>query len=89
MIPELLDTIPYGAYIGGHRGAHNDSVHKHQWRIWKFRSVLDADSLNCPCGIVGLDTPEEKKVNQKLLLKFLLRKFSSEEVEASQDEGAS
>ena len=52
-------------------------------------SVLDADSLNCPCGIVGLDTPEEKKGNQKLLLKFLLRKFSSEEVEASQDEGAS
>ena len=48
-------------------------------------AMLDADSLLCACDIVGLDVPEEKKGNQKLLLKFLLRKLNSEEVEASQD----
>ena len=52
-------------------------------------AMLDADSLLCACDIVGLDVPEEKKGNQKLLLKFLLRKLNSEEVEASQDGGAS
>ena len=48
-------------------------------------AMLDADSLHCACGIVGLDAPEEKKGNEKLLLKFLLRKLNSEEVETSQD----
>ena len=43
----------------------------------------NADSLHCAPGIVGLYVPEEKKV------KFLLRKLNSEEVEASQDGGAS
>ena len=36
-----------------------------------------------------LDVPEEKKDNKKSLLKFLLRKLNSGEVEASQDGGAS
>ena len=46
--------------------------------------MLDADSLHCACEIVGLDAPEEKRGNQTLLLKFLLRKVNFEEVEASQ-----
>ena len=45
-------------------------------------AMLDADSLHCACGIVGLDVPEEKIVNQNLL-KFLLRKLNSEEMGAS------
>ena len=52
-------------------------------------AILVADDLRCVCGIVGLDVPEEKKDNQTLLLKFLLRNFNSEEVKASQDGGAS
>ena len=48
-------------------------------------AMLDADSLHSAFGIVGLDAPEEKKGNEKLLLKFLLRKLNSEEVETSQD----
>ena len=51
-------------------------------------AMLDADSLHRGCGIIGLDVPEGKKGNQKLLLKFLLRKLNSEEVEISQDGGA-
>ena len=46
--------------------------------------MLDADSLHCACEIVGLDAPEEKRGNQTLLLKHLLRKVNFEEVEASQ-----
>ena len=41
-------------------------------------AMLDADSLHCACGIVGLDVPEEKKGNQNLLFKSLLRKLISE-----------
>ena len=52
-------------------------------------AMLDADSLHYACGIVGLDMAKEKKGNQKLLIKFLLRKLNSEEVVASQDGGAS
>ena len=51
-------------------------------------AMLDADGLHCACGIVGLDVSEEKKGNQKLLLRFLLRKLNSEGVEVSQDGGA-
>ena len=52
-------------------------------------AIWVADDLHCACGIVGLDVPEEKKDNQTLLLKFLLRNFNSEEVKASQDGGVS
>ena len=55
--------------------------------VLSILAMLDVDSLHCACGY--LDVPEEKKINQKLLLKFLLRKLNSEEVEASQDGGAS
>ena len=48
-------------------------------------AMLDAVSSHCACDIVGLDVPDEKKGNQKLLLKFLLRKLNCEKVEASQD----
>ena len=33
-------------------------------------AMLDADSLQCACGIVGLDMPEEKKGNQNYFLNF-------------------
>ena len=52
--------------------------------VLSMLGMLDADSLHCACEIVGLDAPEEKRGNQTLLLKFLLRKVNSEEVEASQ-----
>ena len=51
--------------------------------VLSMLAVLDADSLHCARGIVGLYVPEEKKV------KFLLRKLNSGEVEAIQDGGAS
>ena len=55
--------------------------------VLSMLAILDADSPHYACGIVGLDAPEEKKGNQNLLLKFLLRKLNSEEVETSQDGG--
>ena len=33
---------------------------------------MDADSLTCTCGIMGLDVPEQKKSNLRLLLKYIL-----------------
>ena len=53
-------------------------------KVLSMLGMLDADSLHCACEIVGLDAPEEKRGNQTLLLKFLLRKVNFEEVEASQ-----
>ena len=52
--------------------------------VLSMLGMLDADSLHCACEIVGSDAPEEKRGNQTLLLKFLLRKVNFEEVEASQ-----
>ena len=52
--------------------------------VLSMLGMLDADSLHCACEIVGLDAPEEKRGNQTLLLKHLLRKVNFEEVEASQ-----
>ena len=52
-------------------------------------AMLDANGLYCARRIVGLDVPEQKKGNQKFLLKFLLRKLNSEEVETNEDGGAS
>ena len=57
--------------------------------VLSMPAMLDVGSLHCACGIVELDVPEEKKGNQNFLLKFLLRKLNSEELEASQDGGAS
>ena len=57
--------------------------------VHSMLTKLDADHLHCACGIIGLDVPEEKKGNQNFLLKFLLRKLNSEEMEASQDVGVS
>lgn len=38
--------------------------------------MLKTDGLHRSCGIVDLDVSEEKKGNQKLFLKFLLKKLS-------------
>ena len=46
---------------------------------------MDADSLAFVCGILGLDVPEQKKVHLKLYLKYILRKFNSEDVEGNDD----
>ena len=32
-------------------------------------TLMDADNVVCACGILGLDVPEQKKGNLKLLLK--------------------
>ena len=49
-------------------------------------AMLDANGLYCARRIVGLDVPEQKKGNQKFLLKFLLRKLNSER-ETNEDGG--
>ena len=41
------------------------------------------------CGILGLDVSEKKKGNLKLLLKFILRQFNTEDVERNDDGGSS
>ena len=48
-------------------------------------TLIDAESLACACGILGLVVPEEKKGNLKLLLKYILRQFNFKDVEGSGD----
>ena len=52
-------------------------------------TLIDAESLACACGILGLVVPEEKKGNLKLLLKYILRQFNFKDVEGSGDGGSS
>ena len=50
---------------------------------------MDAASLACACEILALVVPEQKKGNLRLLLKYILRQFDSEDVEGSVDGGFS
>ena len=50
-------------------------------------TLMNTDSL--ACGILSLVVPEQKKCNLKLLLKYILRQFNSEDVEGTNDEGSS
>ena len=52
-------------------------------------TMMDSDSLTCACGILGLVVPEQKKGNLKLLLKYILRQFNSEDEEGSDYGGCS
>ena len=47
-------------------------------------TLMDADSLACACGILGLIVPEQKKGNLKRLLKYMLRQYNYEDVEGSE-----
>ena len=51
-------------------------------------TLMDADSLACARGILGLDVPEQKKDNLKLLLIYILRQFNSEDIEGSDGGGS-
>ena len=51
-------------------------------------TLINADNLACACGILGLDDPEQKKGNLKLLFKYVLRQFNSEDREVSDDGGS-
>ena len=50
---------------------------------------MDAASLACACEILALVVPEQEKGNLRLLLKYILRQFASEDVEGSVDGGFS
>ena len=50
---------------------------------------MDAHSLAWACGIVGLVNPEQKKDNLKLLLKYILWQFNSEDAKGSDEGGSS
>ena len=52
-------------------------------------TLIDAESLACACGILGLVVPEEKKGNLKLLLRYILRQFNFKDFEGSGDVGSS
>ena len=57
-------------------------------RIFKLEALgmftlMDTDSFACACGIQGLVDPEQKKSNLKLLLKYILRQFISEDAKGS------
>ena len=52
-------------------------------------NFMDIDSLACVCEILGLVAPEQKKGNLKLLLKFIIRQFNSEDAEGINDGGSS
>ena len=51
-------------------------------------TLMDADSLDCAYQILGLDIPEQKKNSLKLLLKYILRQFNSEDIEGGDDGGS-
>ena len=46
-------------------------------------TLVDADSLAYVSGIMGLEVPEQKKGNRKLLLRHFLRQANSEGVKSS------
>ena len=46
-------------------------------------TLMDADSFAYTCGILGLVDPEQKKGKLKLLLKYILRQFNSEDAKGS------
>ena len=50
---------------------------------------MDADSLACVFGILGLVVAEQKKGNLKLLLKYISRQFNYADVEGSDVVGSS
>ena len=50
-------------------------------------TLLDADSLVCVYGILVLNVPEQKKGNQKLFLRYILRQLNSEEVKGRDNGG--
>ena len=52
-------------------------------------TMMDSDSLTFAFGILGLVVPEQKKDNLKLLLKYILRQFNSEDEEGSDYGGCS
>ena len=45
-------------------------------------TLMDTYSFACACVIQGLVDPEQKKGNLKLLLKYILRQFNSEDAKA-------
>ena len=50
---------------------------------------MDADSLACAYGMLGLVDPEQNKGDSKRLLKYILRQFNSEDAKGSADENSS
>ena len=58
-------------------------------KILGMFTLMDADSSACACGILGLFVPERKKGNLKLLSKYVLGYFNSEDLEGSNDGGSS
>ena len=58
-------------------------------KVLEMLALRDANSLCCARGILGLVVPDQKKGILKLLLKYILRHFNSEDVEGSNDGGSS
>ena len=58
-------------------------------KVLEMLALRDANSLCYACGILGLVVPDQKKGILKLLLKYILRHFNSEDVEGSDDGGSS
>ena len=52
-------------------------------------TLMDANSLACTYGILGLDVHEPMKRNRQLLLKYISRQLNSEDVEGSDDGSSS
>ena len=56
-------------------------------------TTMDADSLACACGILGLYVAEQKKGTSNFFyffyFSYILRPFNSEDAEGSDDEGSS
>ena len=58
-------------------------------KLVEMLTLIEPDILACACGILGLVHLEQKKSNLKLLLKYILRQFNSEDAKSSDDGGSS
>ena len=57
--------------------------------VLRMLTLIDADSFVCAYVILGLVDHEQKKGNLKVLLKYILKPFNSEDVKGSDDGGSS
>ena len=64
-------------------------VEKLETEMLGMLTLMDADGLAYASGILSLDVPEQRKGTLKLLVKYVLRQVSSEDLEGSDDGGSS
>ena len=58
-----------------HQPATSTTVENLETEVLGMLTLMDADSLACDCGILGLDAPEQKKGNHKVTIYLKAAQF--------------